>query len=127
MTVQLVLSAAAVLAIIYIVPFVFYGIGSRFVAMPSPDDSGPGRFLVGVFVTKLGTAVAFVCLYWVSRAAWDDRWPLYAMLWFVMFAASEIGDLVSRRSTSSEAVIGIASEIVYTPLAAWVMFAMLGA
>lgn len=125
MPLQVTLATLVVLAIISVVPMVVYGLASRFVAMPSPEGAGARRFLTGVLVTKLGTAVAFVWLFWLSRDVWDDRWLVYAALWFVMFASSEIGDAVSRRSTRAEAVFGIVSEAVYAPLSAWVVFAML--
>lgn len=123
---RLALSAFAVLGIIYLVPLALYALGSRFVSMPAPEDAGPARFLGGVLVTKIGTAVAFTGLYWLSRDAWGDRWLAYAALWFFMFAASELGDLITRRSTSAETIIGIASEAIYAPFSAWVVGAVLG-
>lgn len=116
---QLAYATLAVLGVIYLVPFVLYGVVSRFAEMPSPQDVGPARFLSAILLSKLGTAVAFVAVLSVARDVWADRWPLYALLWFVMFAATEVGDLVSGRSTPAEAVVGIVSEAVYTPVAAW--------
>lgn len=125
MPLQLALAAFAVLAIIFVVPMVVYGLASRFVAMPSPEGPGARRFLLGVLVTKSGTAVAFVGLFWLSRDVWDGRWLVYAALWFVMFVLSEIGDAISGRSTPAEAAFGIVAEAVYAPLSAWVVSAML--
>jgi hypothetical protein len=71
-------------------------------------------------VTKLGTAVAFVSIFAVSRAIWGPRWLLYAMLWFVMFAFSELGEAVSGRTTKQEALLGVVSEAIYTPLSAFI-------
>ncbi len=125
MLLQLTLSVLAVLAIIYVVPVVMYGASSRFVEMPSPENVGPARFLTGVLVTKLGTAVAFVAIFWLARDVWAEQWFVYAAIWFIMFAASEVGDAVSGRSSIAESVVGIASEAVYAPAAAWVVFVML--
>lgn len=125
MTGRLALSTVTVLAIIYLVPLVLYALSSRFISMPSPENAGPARFLTGVLVTKFGTAVAFVGVFWLSRATWENRWLVYAALWFAMFAGSEVGDAVSGRSTTGEAVVGVVSEAVYAPLSAWVVYEML--
>jgi hypothetical protein len=119
------LAVLVVLAILYLTPLVFYGVGSRFIEMPSPDRVGPQRFLLGILVTKLGTAIAFVVLFWLSRAVWAARWLLYSLVWFIMFAASELGDRISGRATAPEALLGVFSEAVYAPLSAWTVAALL--
>lgn len=125
MLLRLSLATVVVLGIIYIVPLVLYGVSSRFVSLPAPDSVGAARFLAGVFVTKLGTAIAFVALYWVARGAWQATWLAYAGIWFVMFAASEVGEAISGRTSVPEALIGILSEAAYAPLAAWATQALL--
>lgn len=120
------LAAAAVLAILYIVPLIFYGVASRFVDMPAPEKTGPARFLTGILITKLGTAIAFVALYRLDERLWSTGPAVYVVIWLGMFIASEVGDAVSGRSSRAEALIGIASEVVYLPLAAWAMVAILG-
>lgn len=116
---------AAVLAIIYVVPFVFYAGASALGVLAVPESASPQAFLLGVFVTKLGTAVAFALLAYLAAAAWEGRWVQYAAVWFVMFAASEIGDAISRRATWPEALVGIVAEAVYAPAAAAAAFAIL--
>jgi len=60
-----------------------------------------------VLLTKFGTAVAFVMILQLSRSARTDQWFLYGVIWFVMFAASEIGDGISGRSSWREAILGL--------------------
>lgn len=120
------MAIVAVLLMIYIVPFPIYGAASRFAGLKLPEGASPGRFLLGVLVTKLGIAVAFVVLFYSTRSAWGGRWPVYAALWFAMFALSEAGEAISGRVTRVEAIIGVVSEAVYTPLAAFVTHWLLG-
>jgi hypothetical protein len=117
---------AAVLAIIFIVPMVVYGVANALGGMEMPTEASPQRFLGGVLVTKLGTAVAFVLLLDFGRSVWTDRWLLYALIWFAMFAASEIGDGISARSSWREATLGIASEAIYAPAATYAAYVILG-
>lgn len=122
----LLLAAAAVLAIIYIVPFLVYGGASALGGIELPTETAPQRFLLGVLVTKLGTAVAFTVLLGLTSAVWGDRWPLYGLIWFAMFAASEVGDGISGRSSWREAWLGVLSEAIYAPASAFAAFAILG-
>ncbi|MBS3974157.1 MAG: hypothetical protein KGZ89_04745 [Actinobacteria bacterium] len=115
----------AVLAIIYVVPFVVYGIASAFGGVELPQEVSPRRFLLGILLTKFGTAVAFVIVFWLTSAVWADRWLAYGAIWFVMFAASEIGEAVSGRTSAKEAVLGILSEAIYAPAAAFAAHAIL--
>ena len=123
---SLVLAIVVTLAVIYVVPLVIYGAASALGGMELPSESSPQRFLLGVFVTKLGTAIAFVLLFQLALDAWVDLWFLYAVLWFVMFAASEIGDAISGRSSWPEAVLGVLSEAVYAPASAFAVSSILG-
>lgn len=86
----------------------------------------PLRFLLGVLITKLGTAVTFVLILHLSEPSLGLGWLTYAILWFLMFAASELGDAVSGRSTWPEALLGVASEAVYAPAASLAAYAILG-
>lgn len=121
MAVRLFLSMLSVLAVIYVVPLALYGAASRFVAMPAPAEAGAARFLIGVLVTKTGTAAAFVGSYWLASPAIRGREGLFAVLWLVMFVASEVGETLSRRTTSTEALIGMISEGIYVPISVWVV------
>jgi hypothetical protein len=122
----LVLATMTVLAIIYVVPLVVYGTASAFGGLELPSESTPQRFLLGILITKLGTAVAFVLLLQLTSTVWVDRWLLYALIWFGMFAASEVGDAISGRSTWREALPGILSEAIYAPASAFAAYRLLG-
>jgi len=124
--VSFMLATAAVLAIIYVVPLVVYGSASALGWLKAPTESSPAAFLSGILVTKLGTAVAFVLILQLSGATWADRWLLYGLVWLAMFAASELGDAISGRSSWREAGLGILSEIIYAPAAAFAAHGILG-
>jgi len=124
--VSVVLAIAAVLAIIYFVPFVIYAGASALGVVDIPAEASPQRFLLGVLIIKLGTAAAFVLVLFLGSPVFSFGWLTYALIWFAMFAASEIGDAVTTRSSWSEALLGVLSEAVYTPAAALAAFAILG-
>ena len=90
---KLILNIGLVLAIIYIVPFVVYGVGSVIAGLKPPEGVSPGRFLISVFVSKFGTAITFVLIFYFARAELSGRWLLYASLWWLMFI---IGQLFPR-------------------------------
>lgn len=111
-------------AILFAVPFAIYGSASKFVDLTPPV--GPAwRFLSGIAVTKLGTALVFVALFAFSRDVWREHWVLYGGMWFVAFAASEIGDAIRMASSLDEAILGILSEAVYAPVSAFAMSRLL--
>ena len=56
------LSIVLVLAIIYIVPFLVYGLGSVAAGLKTPEGVSPTMFLISVLVCKTGTAIAFVLI-----------------------------------------------------------------
>ncbi len=116
---KIVLAIFVVLLTIYAVPFVIYGLASVFGGLRPPATASVGEFLLGVLVTKLGTAIAFVVLFNATKAVWGERWLLYASVWFLMFAFSEVGEAISGRTTQIEAALGILSEAIYAPLAAF--------
>jgi hypothetical protein len=76
---------------------------------------------LSVGVTKAGTAVAFVALFVLCRDGWRQHWLLYAAIWFLMFALSELGDFVKTGYSAAEALLGIFSEAVYAPASAFVL------
>ena len=57
---NVILSVFFVLTIIYIVPFLIYGLASVVAGLKSPEGASPARFLVSVLISKIGTAIAFV-------------------------------------------------------------------
>ncbi len=118
MATRIVLAIVFVLVVIYTVPFILYGTASTLWGLQPPASASPTRFLMGVLVTKTGTALAFVGIFAVGRATWDRKWVLYAGLWFGMFLFGEAGELVSGRWTTVDAVLGILSEAIYLPVSA---------
>jgi hypothetical protein len=109
-----------VLLVIYVVPFVVYGGASAAGLLAPPTSASPGMFLLGVLVTKLGTAVAFVIIFGLSKAIWGPRWLLFGLVWFGMFTCTELGEALSGRSTNLEAVLGVLSEAIYAPVSAFI-------
>ncbi len=123
---RVLVAIACVWFIIFAIPFVIYGSSSVFLDLKPP--AGPAwRFLLGVAVTKSGTAAGFVVLFLLCRNALRGRWLLYAAIWFVMFAVSEIGDTLNAGYSVVEAVLGIASEAIYAPLSALTVKRLLAA
>ncbi len=117
----LVLSFISVLVIIYVVPFLVYGVFTKITDLKPPEGVSPAQFLFGIFVSKVGTAIAFVAIFYIARAIFDQQWLLYAFLWWLMFVIGEIGQAIGPNYTWKEATAGIISETIYFPLAAFVM------
>lgn len=122
----LILSIVLVLAIIYIVPFLIYGLATVVADLKPPAGVAPARFLLSVLVSKIGTAVAFVLLFYVARSALSGQWLLYAALWWLMFVIGEIGQAIGPNYTWKEALAGSLSETIYLPLSAYLTNWLLG-
>lgn len=73
-----------------------------------------------MLVSKLGTALAFVLIFYVARGSLGGQWLVYALLWWVMFVLGEIGQAIGPDYTWKEAIAGVVSETIYVPLAAYV-------
>ncbi len=123
---KLIITVLLVWAVIYIVPFVVYGIGSVVAGLKPPEGVSPGRFLLSVFVSKLGAALAFVLIFYFARGALRSRWVLYAILWWLMFVIGEIGQAIGSHYSWKEAVAGIFSETIYWPLSAFLTNWLIG-
>jgi Na+/pantothenate symporter len=80
-----------------------------------------------VFVAKLGTALAFVLIFYIARGSLSERWLVYVLMWWVMFVVGEIGQAIGPDYTWKEAIVGMVSETIYAPLAAYVTSRLLGA
>ena len=117
---NVILSVFFVLAIIYIVPFLVYGLASVVAGLKSPEGASPARFLVSVLISKIGTAIAFVLIFHFARNSLSGQWMLYAFLWWLMFVMGEIGQTIGPNYTWKEAVAGILSETIYLPLSAYI-------
>ena len=114
-----VLSIIATLAIIYVVPFVLYAL-STIVWDLKPPEGPAWQFLLGIFVSKAGTAIAFVLLYSWAKDSLGRRWLLYAFIWWISLVLGELGQAIGPGYTWKEAVIGILSEGIYFPLSGMV-------
>jgi hypothetical protein len=124
---KLILNIGLVLAIIYIVPFVVYSIGSILAGMKPPEGASPTRFLVSVLVSKFGAAIAFVLIFYFARESLSGRWLLYASLWWIMFIIGEVGQTIGPHYSWKEAIAGMISETIYWPLSGFVTNWMIGA
>jgi hypothetical protein len=115
-----------VLAVIYIVPFLVYGLGTVVVDLKAPEGASPAQFLTGVFVSKIGTALAFVLIFYLARESLGRQWLPYAFLWWLMFFFNEIGQAIGPGYSVTEAVAGLVSETIYLPLSAFITYRLLG-
>ncbi len=116
---KLILSIFLSLLIFYFIPFAIYGSVSAFTGLKLPDDASPVQFLVSVLVIKIGIAIAFVLVFYFARVSLRDQWLLYALLWWLMFVFGEIGQALSPSYSWTEALLGIVSETLYVPFAAF--------
>ncbi len=91
---RIVLSIVLTFLVISIVPFIPYSILSAAFGLEPSQDVSPARFVTSVLVTKMGTAIAFVLIFYVARDALRGRWALYAFLWWVMFVVHETGQAI---------------------------------
>lgn len=124
--VKVVLNIVLVLVIIYIVPFLVYGLASVVAALKPPEGASPAQFLISVLVSKIGTAIAFVLIFYLARSSLKGQWLLYAFLWWLMFVIGEIGQAIGPNYTWKEAIAGVVSETVYFPLSAYVTNWLIG-
>jgi hypothetical protein len=115
-----ILGIVLVLTIIYVVPFLVYGLASVVTDMQPPQGASPARFLTSVFISKVGTSIAFVLIFYVARSSLSGQWLLYALMWWLMFVFGEIGQAIGPNYSWKEAVAGIISETIYVPLSAFV-------
>ena len=120
------LSIVLTLAIIYIVPFLVYGIFSALAELKPPEGTSPLQFIVGVFVSKVGTAIGFVLIFYLARNTLSGRWLLYAFIWWLMFVVGEVGQAIGPNYSWKEAIAGVISETIYFPLSAFVTNSVIG-
>ena len=126
MDMQLLLAAALVWAVIFVVPVVVYGAFSTLTGL-QPSGGSPVRFFVGTAVSKLGTAIAFVGIYYIARETIGPQWLLYAGLWWLMFVVGEVGQALTPTYSWQEALAGAISETIYFPLSGLALVWLLGA
>ena len=123
---KVILSILLVLIIIYVVPFLVYGLGSVVAGLKTPEGASPTKFLISVLVTKIGTAIGFVLLFYFARSSLSGQWLLYAFVWWLMFVIGEIGQTIGPNYSWKEALAGMISETVYFPLAAYLTNWLIG-
>ena len=121
-----ILSIVLTMAIIYIVPFLVYGVFSAVAGLKLPEDASPVQFLTSVFVSKVGTAIAFVLIFYFARSSLSGRWLLYAFIWWLMSVIGEVGQAIGPNYSWKEAIAGSISETIYFPLSAFVTNWLIG-
>jgi hypothetical protein len=124
--VSIILSIIIVLVIYFIIPFIAYGLASVITGLKPPENVSPSRFLFSVLITKFGTSIAFVLLYYISRESLSGQWHMYAIVWWLMFVIGEIGQAIGPNYTKKEAILGIISETIYIPLSAFIINQLIG-
>jgi hypothetical protein len=120
------LAVLIVLAVIYLVPILVYGLASSVTGLKTPEGVSPARFLFSVFVSKIGTAIAFVLIFYFARESLSGQWAIYAFAWWLMFAFDEIGQVIGPKYSSAEAVAGVISETIYLPVSAYLTNWLIG-
>ena len=123
---MIILSIILVLTVIYVVPLLVYGLGSVMAGLTTPEGASPAKFLLSVLVTKIGTAIAFVLLFYFARSSLSGQWFLYAFLWWVMLVIGEIGQTIGPNYSWKEAIAGMISETIYLPLSAYLTNWLIG-
>src|SRR3970040_1445492 len=107
-----------VFAILYIGTVLAYGIVNVVADLQPPEGASPARFLGSVLVSKVGVAIAFVLIFYLARSSLSRQWFLYAVLWWLMFVAGEVGQAIGPNYSWKEDIAGIISETIYVPLSA---------
>jgi hypothetical protein len=79
-----------------------------------------------VLVSKIGTAIAFVVIFYIAHDSFGDQWFLYAAIWWSMFIIGEVGQAIGPDYSWKEAGAGVVSETIYFPLAALLTNWMIG-
>lgn len=125
---KILLSILLTFVIIFIVPFPAYGLFSYAGLVKMPEDAAgasAAAFMIGTLVSKVGTAIAFVLIFYVARNVFANRWGMYAFLWWLMSVIHEVGQAIGPGYSWMDGLAGIISETVYFPLAAFVMYRLL--
>jgi hypothetical protein len=124
---RILLSIALTLVIMHVGAFLAYGTFAAVFGLEPPGDGSPASFVASVFVVKLGLSLGFVFLFYIARGTWTARWRVYAFIWWLMFAISEVGQAIGPGYSWLEAVAGIIAEAIYCPLSALAVVWLLGA
>lgn len=111
---------------LFAVPIIVYGTFSGLSGLQPPGDDAV-RFLLGVAVSKLGTAFAFVGIWLLGRDMLARQAGIYVFLWLVMFMLGEVGQALGPEYSWQEAFAGMISEALYFPLAGLILVRVLPA
>lgn len=123
---KIILSIFLVLVIIYIVPFLVYGLFTVLIGLKTPEGVSPFQFLISIFISKVGVSLAFVLIFYFGRNAFSEQWLLYAFIWWLMLTIGEVGQAIGPNYSWKEAVAGILSETIYFPVSAYVVNWLIG-
>lgn len=118
---RIIFGVISTLLIIFIVPFVIYGVYSSIFGLNTPEGASPILFLTSVLISKIGTAIAITLLFYYSKNIFFDKWLLYALLWWIMFVIGEVGQTIGPNYSWTEAILGIISETIYLPLSVFIL------
>lgn len=120
---DIVFASLVVFLILFIVPIIIYSLAAALLGLKEPKKKG--RFFLGVVIQKLATTFGFVALFIIGGAVFADYWIGYGLIWFAMFAVTEIGQTFMGDYSKKEAYAGIVSELIYFPLAAFALLSIL--
>ena len=121
---DILLGCIITLIIIFVVPILVYGLFTSFFGLKEPEKKL--KFFVGVILQKVGTTIGFVVLFYLGREYFLDGWLLYGLIWFAMFALTEVGQTFMPNYSKKETVAGIVSEAIYFPLSAFILSHLIG-
>jgi len=88
-------------------------------------EGSPLMFLLSVLVSKIGTAIAFVLIFYFARNTFGSNWLLYAFIWWLMYIIGEVGQAIGPNYSWKEAIAGIISETAYFPLSAYIIHCLI--
>lgn len=114
-------SVIYVWAIIFIVPFIVYGVASKVAGIEPPKQVSVQQFLASVLLEKLGVATTFALVFLMADRVAAPNWLYYGLLWWYMFALAEVAMAMRSQSSWKEAFVGIISELIYFSISAYVM------
>lgn len=116
-------SFLATLIIIFVIPIVVYGLFSAFFGVKEPEKKL--SFFLGILIQKMGTSLGFVALFLLGKGYFETNWLMYSLVWAGMYAVTEIGQTFLPNYSKKEAIAGIISELIYFPLAGFVVVHLL--
>lgn len=120
---EIALASVFVFVTIFIIPIFIYGLFASHLGLDEPEKKM--RFFIGVVIQKIATTFGFVVLFVMAQGSLNDQWLAYGLVWFAMFAVTEIGQTYLTDYSKKVAIAGIISEAVYFPLSAFIVYSAL--